>query len=315
MSSVGTRVISEKKVLSFDIAGRAFCVDVGGVEMVTSPSGMEMSVSSGPYQGWIMFRNKAVAVFNLYGYLGGDEDLNSESSQVIIFKSSEPWGIKVDDIPRVLEPEGREPLALGETSPFLSECCNGRLETADQTLLYLNPSLLFDLLTTSRGKGLIDGADNGEGADSSPLGEQKRILLFTPPKGDFGGESPLFALSVKQLLHSSDPLPITSSGGGKKHFVGSVIWSGTYVPVMDLGRLLGKEKPTAAGADKFLFVRSSQSIKRAAIPVGAERRIKTLPMESKPVEGKTDIDAWFARGVYETPEGLVYYLDIEKLVQ
>lgn len=202
MSSVGIRVISEKKVLSFDIAGRAFCVDIGGVELVTSPSGMEMSVSSGPYQGWIMFGNKAVAVFNLYGYLGGDEDLNSESAQVIIFKSSEPWGIVVDGIPRILEPEDCDPLALEETSLFLSKCCNGRLETAGHTLLYLNPSLLFDLLTTSQGKGLIDGADIGEGRDLSVPGEQKRILLFTPPKGDFGGGAPLFALSVKQLFES-----------------------------------------------------------------------------------------------------------------
>jgi chemotaxis signal transduction protein len=289
-------------------------------------------------EGWLLGRSQETPVFSLAARLGGTRKQQySHTNRIILFKNrNAPWGLLVDSVSRLVESTVSDLLPLPEIT---TEACNGLFRCAVKTegrlMLFLDADRINEDATSgSEGGSELQNpyesvvatgispqpvsagrapAIRRDGLSKTKTGPGK-VLLFSNGGVAANGRPVLFALSVKQILQISDPIPVTPVPSSPRHVEGVFNWRNHAVPLVQVDVCLGNLPEVSDTRNRILVSRAPISGEPVGFRVRPGVRVEALPLECKPQSPNGNSSYSMVTAVFDADDHTLVVPDLDAMV-
>lgn len=294
------------------IGGRDYALETTWILDIKKANRLRVDLQKNGYVGSIEALGQTIQVFDLARrFKHKRPKFNPEHDRIILINASPTFGIVVEGVSQAIQlPSNRvyglAPIVYGreEKSYF-----DGVALTADTMLLLLSPTKLFPQFTAETPDYHQELTPptydkvNEDWLSQINIGPTPTLVQFALPNTE-EAERPLnFGFSASQVLEIMPPASILPIHGTPPYVLGFTRWHEMAIPLLDIGRLLGRSQKLILNKEKeycFILIRDSQG-NLACVCAQGEVDIKATPILSRPSKQELPYDHPAIMGLFELP--------------
>lgn len=306
------------------IGGRDYAIETSWVLDIKKADRLEVDLQPNGRVGWISSMGQNLEVFDLARrFKHKRPQFNPQQDRIILINASPVFGILVEGVSQATQVPSHNvhgfPNIVKSSDQNFFE---GIILTIDTMLLLLAPADLFPQFTSNT----PDHHQNLTAATYYKLdqdwlsvinpGNTPALVHFRLAEDEKDGFPLFYGLSSSQVLEIMPPANILPIPGAPKYILGFTRWHQIPVPLIDLGRLLGRSSDLTLSSQKsyqFVMVRDPDG-QLACICAQDEVDIKQTPFSSRPSKLDLPYDHPALMGLFELPQANLVLLNTTDLL-
>lgn len=297
---------STVRVVRFIAAGCSFLMESRSVESVQADGAFTPGAVAAGSLGRVQHKGAAMPVYSLPELLGLSNGPAQGLAAIVVMRAHPGWALAVEGV--VGEADAPKERLFSLPRPVVESVGDkiAGVAALDDGIAYLLD--VGRLAPTPSHDPPTAPVRPIETAFEFPVRAQGRpqVFRFQLP-GESGG--PTVLVSAGQTAAALNPAPLRRNPGGDRRVLGMLAFQGIPVPVLDVGRLLGREPTDYVATQKLLLVRGRRAGQLCALPVGANLRLAQTGGASRSVD--VPPEATGLLGCFEAAGETLWALDVD----